>query len=107
MVRFCMAGWSYYLFSGDMIWHWDGSPQMPRSLVRSLPHWIANLIPRTWMNQIILSYSSLGLFEVRSHVLRIIQTLLVLVAAFLGVLICSVLAWRRRVRSTRIDSSSP
>jgi hypothetical protein len=44
---FALGGWSYYLFSGDMIWQWSWPTQMPNSLVQSLPHWIVSLIPRS------------------------------------------------------------
>ncbi len=101
---FALGGWSYYLFSGDMIWHWDGPNLMPSSLVRSLPQWIMNLVAGKWMNKI-MSYSSVSIPETWSHLLRIVQALLVLFAALVGGSVCSVLSWRRRNHSPRIDSS--
>jgi hypothetical protein len=92
---FAPGGWSYYVFSGDMIWQWAWSTHMPNSLVQSLPHWIVSLIPRYWMDHIILSYSFLAVSETRSYVTRIVQALLVMFAALVGGLVCLLLAWRR------------
>jgi hypothetical protein len=97
-----LGGWSYYLFSVDMIWQWAWSTHMSNSIVQSLPHWIVSLIPRYWMDRIILSYSFLGVPETRSCVTRIVQALLVMFAAFVGGLVCLLLSWRRTTL-TRID----
>ena len=103
---FALGGWSYYLFSGDMIWQWAWPTHLPNSLVQSLPHWIVTLIPRNWMDKIVLSYSFLGVPETRSYVTRIVQALLVLLVAFVGGFICSLLSWRRGIHSEHISSSA-
>jgi hypothetical protein len=100
---FALGGWSYYLFSGDMMWQWAWPTHMPSSLVQSLPHWIVSLIPRYWMDQIVLTYSFLGVPENQSYVTRIVQALLVLSAAFVGGLVCLVLSWRRGARPRGSD----
>jgi hypothetical protein len=92
---FALGGWSYYLFSGDMIWQWSWPTHMPNSLVQTLPHWIVSLIPRSWMDRIILTYSFLGVPETRSYVTRIVQALLVVFAALIGGLVCLMVSWRR------------
>jgi hypothetical protein len=92
---FALGGWSYYLFSGDMIWQWSWATHMPDSLVQSLLHWIVSLIPRPWMDRIVLTYSFLAVPETRSYVTRIVQALLVMFAALVGGLVCLLLSWRR------------
>ncbi len=102
---FALGGWSYYLFSGDMIDQWSWAARLPDSIVQSLPHWIVSLIPRYWMDCIISSYSFLPVHETRSYVTRIVQALLVLFAAFVGGLICLVLS-SRRTTSTGNDQET-
>jgi hypothetical protein len=92
---FALGGWSYYLFSGDMMWQWSWPTHMPNSLVQTLPHWIVSLIPRHLMDQIVLSNWFRGANESKSYVTRIVQALLVLFAAVVGGLVCLVLSWRR------------
>jgi hypothetical protein len=93
---FALGGWSYDLFSGDMMWQWVWPTHMPNSLVAILPHWVVSLIPRYWMDQIVLTYSFLAATETRSYVTRIVQALLVLSAGIVGGLVCLVLSWQRR-----------
>jgi hypothetical protein len=85
---FALGGWSYYLFSGDMIWQWTHPTHMPDALSASLYYWVVGPFPET-----------IGLFhdpsELRFHLARIVQALLVLFAAFVGGLICMVLSSRR------------
>jgi hypothetical protein len=90
-----LGGWSYYLLTGDMIWQWAWPTHMPNSLVQSLPHRIVSLIPRSWMDRIILTYSFLAVPETQTYVTRIVQALLVLFAAIVGGLVCLLLSWRR------------
>lgn len=101
---FALGGWSYYLFSADMVWQWARPNHVPNSFVQRLPYTIVNLIPRNWMDKIIMSYSFLGVPETRSYVTCIVQALVVFMAAFAGGCVCSLLSWRRRVHSDRLVS---
>src|SRR5262249_54930742 len=97
---FALGGWSYYLFSGDMIWQWAWPTHMPDSFIQSLPHWIVSLIPRNWMDKTILANSFLPVAEVRSYVTRIVQAFLVLFGSLVGGLVSLLLSWRRRNHDT-------
>jgi hypothetical protein len=97
---FALGGWSYYLFTGDLMWQWSWPTETPNSLVQILPHWIANLIPRDWMDQMVLTHPFLAVLETQFYVTRIVQALLVMSAALVGALICLVLSWRRRATPT-------
>jgi hypothetical protein len=103
---FALGGWSYYLFSDDMMWQWVWPTHMPNSLVAFLPHWAVSLIPRYWMDQIVLTYSFLAATETRSYVTRIVQALLVLSAGIVGGLVCLVLSWQRRTTPTAGDHAT-
>lgn len=87
---FALGGWSYYLFAGDMIWHWafDLHTRGPSSLVSRMPSYI--------VGDINYYYSLPPNSEVDSYLRHIAQATLVLLAAAAGGSVCLMLSRQKR-----------